>query len=108
MPSGLWLTPLARLKSLSTSEVEAWSKLKFSNALSHSIKDRPVWYMVVKAIEEGKLGKILYEALSGNVAVALAVISKILGVRARLYIPKPTPKITKAFWLRFLVVCRCG
>ena len=93
--TGLWPTPLVRLKSLSDSEYDVWAKLEFFNALSHSIKDRPVWYMIKKAAEEGRLGKVLYEASSGNVAIAMALLSNILGVKARLFVPKPTPRTTE-------------
>jgi len=95
MVSGIWPTPLVRLRSLSTSGFEVWGKLEFFNVLSRSIKDRPVWYMVLKAREEGKLGGVLYEASSGNVAVALTLLGNVLGVRVRIYVPEPTPKVTE-------------
>ena len=91
----IWPTPLVRLSSLSTGEYNLWAKLEFFNPFSHSIKDRPVWNMVVKALEKCiECGKI-YEATSGNVGIALASISNILGIKFRAYIPRPTPRITE-------------
>ena len=93
---GVWPTPLVKFKSLSSDGYEVWGKLEFFNVLSHSIKDRPVWYMILKALEEGKLGSKLYEASSGNVAIALTLLGNILKVKTRVYIPKPTPKTTES------------
>jgi len=91
----IWPTPLVRLANLSSDNYHVWAKLEYFNPFSHSIKDRPVWNMVVKAHEKCiECGK-LYEATSGNVGIALASISNILGIRFRAYIPKPTPRITE-------------
>lgn len=91
----IWPTPLVRLKSLSKGNTEVWAKLEFFNPFSHSIKDRPVWNMIVKALKECiECGK-LYEATSGNVGIAMACLSNALGIKFRAYLPKPTPKYTE-------------
>lgn len=92
----IWPTPLVMLKTLSNGSFEAWAKLECFNPFSHSIKDRPVWNMIVKAIKECiECGK-LYEATSGNVGIAMAAISNALGVKFRAYLPRKSPKYTRA------------
>ncbi len=91
----IWPTPLVRLASLSTGEYSVWGKLEYFNPFSHSIKDRAVWNMVVKAFDKCVECGRLYEATSGNVGIAMAAISNILGIRYRAYLPKNTPKITE-------------
>ena len=49
----------------------------------------------MKALESGKLGDVLYEALSGNVGISMACMPNILGKKFRVFIPKPTPKATE-------------
>lgn len=99
----IWPTPLVRLKSFSENGYEVWAKLEYFNPFSHSIKDRPVWNMIVKALRECiECGK-LYEATSGNVGIAMACISNALGIKFRAYIPKPTPQLTETL-LRVLGV----
>lgn len=91
----IYPTPLVMLRSLSIGAYEVWAKLEYFNPFSHSIKDRPVWNMIVKALKECiECGK-LYEATSGNVGIAMACISNVLGIKFRAYIPKPTPKLTE-------------
>ncbi len=94
MVSENWPTPLVKLRSLSDKEYEVWGKLEFFNVLSHSIKDRPIWYMFLKAKKENKIKEVLYEASSGNVAIALSLLANMHGVKTRLYLPKPTPDYT--------------
>ena len=91
----IYPTPLVMLRSLSIGAYEVWAKLEYFNPFSHSIKDRPVWNMIVKALKECiECGK-LYEATSGNVGIAMACLSNALGIKFRAYIPKPTPKLTE-------------
>ncbi|RLE89444.1 MAG: cysteine synthase [Thermoprotei archaeon] len=90
LATGLWPTPLVRLNSLSSKEVEVWAKLEFFNPFSHSIKDRTVWNMITKARERGILRGRLYEATSGNVGIAMACLANILGLKFRAYLPAPT------------------
>ncbi|ABN69785.1 cysteine synthase [Staphylothermus marinus F1] len=91
----IWPTPLVFLPSLSDKDREVYGKLEYFNPFSHSIKDRAVWNMVVKAYQECIECKKLYEATSGNVGIALACISNLLGIKFRAYIPKNTPRITE-------------
>jgi len=93
--TGMWPTPLVRLKNLSK-EDEIWAKLEFYNPFSHSIKDRPVWYMMKKALEKGMLKDTLYEATSGNVGISLSLQANHLGKKAKIFLPKGTPKYTIA------------
>lgn len=90
--SGSWPTPLVRLRSLGD---DVWAKLEFYNPLSRSIKDRTVWYMLRKAMERGQLGPTIEEASSGNVAIALASLANMLGLRFRAYGPKYMPRVTE-------------
>lgn len=91
MVSGLWPTPLVRLRSYG----DVWAKLEFFNPLSRSIKDRTIWYMVKKAMDRGELGRVLEEASSGNVAIALASLARMLGISFRAYGPKYLPRVTE-------------
>ncbi len=51
--------------------------------------------MIRKALEKGKTIKMLYEATSGNVGIAMACLSNILNIKFKAYIPKPTPSTTE-------------
>ena len=96
-----WPTPLLRLRSECNERREVWAKLEFYNPFSHSVKDRTVWSMVVKAVEPCKKAGLVEEASSGNTGIALTCISNILGVKSRIYLPKPTPRTTEVI-LRML------
>ena len=85
-----WPTPLVKLSRVSTDGYEVWAKLEFFNPFSRSIKDR----VAVKFVELIRNGKLVYEASSGNLGIALACLSNILGVKLRVYLPKKTPKET--------------
>ena len=69
-----WPTPLLKLKSETREGFEVWAKLEFYNPFSRSIKDRPVWLMLLRALEKNDFNS-LYEATSGNVGIALAALS---------------------------------
>lgn len=92
---GSWPTPLVFLKSLSGNGYRVWAKLEFYNALSRSVKDRPVWNMMRKAMMEGKLKDQLYEASSGNVAIALASLAAMHGLKFKAFLPGSVPKTTR-------------
>ena len=83
-----WPTPLVKLNTLSSSSRQVWAKLEGYNPFSNSVKDRIGWSMVMKAIEEGNLSEMLYEATSTNTGIALAALANILGLKAKLFIPK--------------------
>jgi len=85
-----WPTPLTKLNHLSTKLLSVWGKLEWYNPYSCSIKDRIAWYMFKEAVD--RLGginglKAIYEATSTNTGLALAALSNITGVKARLYLP---------------------
>lgn len=90
-----WPTPMVMLETESDEKKEVWAKLEFYNAFSKSVKDRPVWNMLIRALEEGTLSNALEEATSGNVGISLACLSNIFGLKFTAYIPKPTPKATE-------------
>lgn len=90
--SGIWPTPLVKLRRYG----DVWAKLESFNALSSSIKDRVVWYVINKLINNHVKFGMIEEASSGNTAIALSLVSNILGVKCRVYLPKNTPKVTEA------------
>jgi len=94
LATGLWPTPLVKLNSLSDESIEVWAKLEFFNPYSRSIKDRPVWNMIMKAVKKGVMKKKLYEATSGNVGISMASLANIMGLKFRAYLPAPTPEST--------------
>jgi len=71
--------------------VEAWFKLEWYNPYSLSIKDRVAWYMVWDALRGGGLGRGVVEASSSNTGIALSAIASVLGVKARVYLPRTAP-----------------
>jgi len=83
-------TPVVRV-SLWGRGPEAWFKLEWYNPYSLSIKDRVAWMMVREALEEGRLGNAIVEASSSNTGIALAALAGILGIRARIYLPRTAP-----------------
>lgn len=90
-----WPTPLVRLETECDDRKEVWAKLEFYNVFSKSVKDRPVWNMLIKALEEMSLRHVLEEASSGNVGISLACLSNIFGLKFTVYVPKSTPKATE-------------
>jgi len=95
--TGMWPTPLIKLRWVSRNGAEAWAKLEFYNPFSKSTKDRPVWFMIEDALRRGMLkkGGALYEATSGNVGIAMASLANVLGLRFRAYLPKHAPRATE-------------
>ena len=96
-----WPTPLVKLNTLSSGEVQVWAKLEGFNPFSHSVKDRTAWAMIMKALKDGKLKDILYEATSTNTGMALTSIANILGRKVKLFIPKTIQKVSDIY-LRIL------
>ncbi|NJE53842.1 PLP-dependent cysteine synthase family protein [Thermococcus sp. 21S9] len=72
----------------------SFAKLEFFNPFSRSIKDRTAYTLLFSALENGNVGSV-FEASSGNTAIALASLSNVLGVKFRAYLPRPTPKSTR-------------
>jgi S-sulfo-L-cysteine synthase (O-acetyl-L-serine-dependent) len=84
-------TPLVEIKRLwdsSSSGVRILAKLEGSNP-GGSIKDRPAYFMLKKAIESGALTpkKTILEPTSGNTGIGMAMIAAALGYRIKLTMP---------------------
>lgn len=82
-------TPLVELKNVNPNPaVRIMAKLEGSNP-GGSVKDRPAYYMVRKAEEEGHLtgDKIILEATSGNTGIGLAMVAAARGYRLKLTMP---------------------
>jgi cysteine synthase B len=83
-------TPLVELKNLNgNSKVKILGKLEGSNP-GGSVKDRPAYYMIIKAEESGKLtkDKTIVEPTSGNMGIALAMIGAAKGYHVKLFMPE--------------------
>jgi len=83
-------TPLVELRNLNgNSKVRILGKLEGSNP-GGSVKDRPAYYMIIKAEESGKLtrDKTIVEPTSGNMGIALAMIGAARGYRVKLFMPE--------------------
>jgi cysteine synthase A len=74
---------------------DVWVKLEFFNPLSRSIKDRTVFFLLRRFLNDGLYGGLVEEASSGNVAVALAALANIYGFRYRAYTTKHLPRTTE-------------
>ncbi len=83
-------TPLVRvdLERLLKPGVEVYAKLEYFNP-GGSIKDRPVLFMLLNAIIEGRLrpGMTILDSSSGNAGIAYALIGGALGYPVKLVIP---------------------
>jgi cysteine synthase B len=88
--SAIGNTPLVALNNLNGNpRVKILGKLEGAS-LSGSVKDRPAHYMISKAEESGDLtrDKIIIEATSGNMGIALAAIGAAKGYRLKLFMPE--------------------
>ena len=82
-------TPLVHLTNINPNPaVKIYAKLEGSNP-GGSVKDRPAWYMIKKAIESSELtrDKTILEPTSGNTGIALAMIGASLGFKVKLVMP---------------------
>ena len=89
LPQAIGNTPLVELTRLAAGlPVRIFAKLEGNNP-GGSVKDRPAWYMVKKAEENGLLspGKTILEPTSGNTGIALAMIGAARGYRVKLVMP---------------------
>lgn len=89
--SNFYPTPLVRLDRFG----DVWAKLEFFNPLSGSIKDRTVQFLLRKYLDSGMRGRPIFEASSGNVAIALAALANIYGFRYRAYATRHLPGTTE-------------
>ena len=82
-------TPLVRVRVFEDElpDVEIYVKVESFNP-GGSLKDRPVLYMLLEALDRGALaGKTILDSSSGNAGIAYAWIGKVIGVPVRLVVP---------------------
>ncbi len=82
-------TPLVRIRAFADElpKVEIYAKVEAFNP-GGSLKDRPVLYMLLDALDKGLLdGKTVLDSSSGNAGIAYAWIGGALGVRVKLVLP---------------------
>ncbi len=83
-------TPLVKAQYLvKNPKVELYFKLEGQNP-GGSVKDRPAFNMIKKALERGEITKKtrLIEATSGNTGIALAMIANLFGLHIELVMPE--------------------
>jgi cysteine synthase B len=84
-------TPLVELGPLDgvNPRVRILAKLEGCNP-GGSVKDRPAYYMIRAAEEDGQLtrDKVIVEPTSGNTGIALAMIGSARGYRVKLFMPE--------------------
>ena len=82
-------TPLVEMKNINGNpKVRIMAKLEGANP-GGSVKDRPAYYMLKKAIESGELHpeKTILEPTSGNTGIALAMLGAAMGYKVKLTMP---------------------
>ncbi|MBI4582563.1 MAG: PLP-dependent cysteine synthase family protein [Planctomycetes bacterium] len=83
-------TPLVRLllPGLEKPGVEVYAKVEFFNP-GGSIKDRPVLWMLLEALRDGRLTpeKTILDSSSGNAGIAYSMIGKALGCKVQMVVP---------------------
>jgi cysteine synthase B len=83
-------TPLVKvdLPGLTKPGVDVYAKVEYFNP-GGSIKDRPVLWMLLGAIADGRLtrDKTVIDSSSGNAGIAYAMIGSALGYRVKLVVP---------------------
>ncbi len=82
-------TPLVEVRHINTNpNVKVYCKLEGQNP-GGSVKDRAAYGMISEALKRGdiKKGDKLVEATSGNTGIALAMISRLLGLEMHLLMP---------------------
>ena len=82
-------TPLVRVRLFEDElpDVEIYVKVESFNP-GGSLKDRPVLYMLLEALDRGALaGRTILDSSSGNAGIAYAWIGKVIGVPVRLVVP---------------------
>ncbi len=85
-------TPLVRIKGgLEETGPKAYAKLEFLNPTG-SIKDRMAYYIISKAIKEGKLapGDTVIDNTSGNTGSSLGMVAALFGLKAIVTTPEKT------------------
>jgi cysteine synthase B len=83
-------TPLVRVDLMRAEcpDVEVYAKVESGNP-GGSLKDRPVLYMLLQALEDGRLdpSRTIIDSSSGNAGIAYAWIGRVLGIPVKLVIP---------------------
>lgn len=82
-------TPLVRVRTFEDElpDVEIYVKVEPFNP-GGSLKDRPVLYMLLQALDAGLLeGRTVLDSSSGNAAIAYAWIGRAIGVPVRMVVP---------------------
>jgi len=85
-------TPMVRLRTgIPANGPAAYVKLEFFNPTG-SLKDRMTYYIITKAMKEGRLkpGDTVIDNTSGNTGSALAMVASIFGLKAILVTPVKT------------------
>lgn len=102
-------TPLVRLRAgIPVPGPKAYVKLEFFNPTG-SLKDRMAYYIISKALREGRLhpGDTVIDNTSGNTGSAVAMVCSVLGLRAILTTPVKTSKekidLIKSFGAELIV-----
>lgn len=85
-------TPIVKLEKAQINGSPLYAKLEYFNPFSQSIKDRPVMRLIEEAIR--RKASVIYEASSGNFALALTLISNAYGIRTKIFLPKTTSQTT--------------
>jgi len=89
LESAIGNTPLISLHGLpGQGSVTILAKLEGNNP-GGSVKDRPAWFMLKSAEEQGLLGegKVVLEPTSGNTGIAIAMIGAARGYKVKLVMP---------------------
>jgi len=89
LTSAIGNTPLVSLHGLpGQGSVTILAKLEGNNP-GGSVKDRPAWFMLKSAEEQGLLveGKTVLEPTSGNTGIAIAMIAAARGYKVKLVMP---------------------
>ncbi len=87
-------TPLLRLKTgMPPDGPAAYVKLEFYNPTG-SLKDRITYYILKKAMDEGRLkpGDTVIDNTSGNTGSALAMVASVMGLKSIVTTPEKTSK----------------
>jgi cysteine synthase B len=82
------LVELGRIWNPLKTGVRILAKLEGANP-GGSVKDRPAYYMIKRAVESGELthDKVILEPTSGNTGIGMAMIASAMGYRIKLTMP---------------------
>jgi len=96
-------TPIIHVAYDAALAIELYAKMEFFNGVG-SVKDRPAWWILKRAIERGEVGPgtTVIESSSGNFACALSVFCSMLGLR---FIPVIDPNISPFY--ETTLACTC-